>query len=259
MASLKYSLRLQELVVGLFAISITTVILPVMSDQVVSKNTEGVKDTLRFATGLVGFVTVPASVGLWLLGEPIVSVCYLEFGAFDSGIRRRKPFPPCSCHRRRNFLYCLGRIMPGSGLLCPGRRENPDPRGRGGDGCDGMLWFRVGCTPRAGRESAPCGGTAALATSRVLWWMLGRKMGALVSSELMVGIVKTTVASPAMGSSSGRAEQTLPVPRLPGFPDSKWLATQVAAGIGVIFAVAKGLKSNELSEVVQVIRRRRIS
>lgn len=80
-ASLQYSLRLQELVLGVFAVSVATVLLPTMSEQVHRGDWPGVKETLRFSIGILAFITVPATAGLMMLATPIVRVLY-EYGRF---------------------------------------------------------------------------------------------------------------------------------------------------------------------------------
>jgi putative peptidoglycan lipid II flippase len=81
-ASLQYSLRMQELVLGVFAVSVATVILPTLSEQVHQGRTADVKDTLRFSVGLLAFVTLPAMVGLMLLATPIIRLLF-QYGRFD--------------------------------------------------------------------------------------------------------------------------------------------------------------------------------
>jgi len=82
-ASLQYSVRLQELVLGLFVVSIAQVILPTLSEHTATGDTDGVKDTLAYATGLMAFVTLPATVGLILAGPPIIRLLF-QFGEFDA-------------------------------------------------------------------------------------------------------------------------------------------------------------------------------
>lgn len=82
-ASLQYGIRLQELVLGLFVVSVAQVILPTLSEKTAAGDAEGVKDTLAYASGLMAFVTYPATAALVLLGVPIVSLLF-EFGAFDA-------------------------------------------------------------------------------------------------------------------------------------------------------------------------------
>lgn len=82
-AALYYADRVMEVALGVYAISIATVILPVMSQQVAGRDLGAVKHTLSFAFRNVGFIVVPASVGLIVLHEPIIRVLF-EYAAFSS-------------------------------------------------------------------------------------------------------------------------------------------------------------------------------
>lgn len=81
-ASLQYSVRLQELVLGVFVISMTTVILPTLAEQRAKGDTKGFGSTNRFALQVLALVTIPASLGLVMLRQPIVSLLFQQ-GAFD--------------------------------------------------------------------------------------------------------------------------------------------------------------------------------
>ena len=91
-ASLTYSNRIMELTLGVFAISISTVILPLMSRQVIDQGIEAMKETLSFALRLISFITIPASVGLIILREPIIKAL-LEWGRFDSHSVQMTTYP----------------------------------------------------------------------------------------------------------------------------------------------------------------------
>jgi putative peptidoglycan lipid II flippase len=82
-ASLGYSIRLQELVLGLFVVSVAQVILPTLSEHTAKGDRAGVVDTLSHATQLMVWVTVPATVALMLIGGPVVRLLF-QFGAFDA-------------------------------------------------------------------------------------------------------------------------------------------------------------------------------
>lgn len=82
-ASLQYSIRLQELVLGLFVVSIAQVILPSLSEKTAQDDDAGVKDTLRYATGLMAYVTLPATAGLILIGPEVVRLLFGS-GAFGA-------------------------------------------------------------------------------------------------------------------------------------------------------------------------------
>ena len=74
---------MQELVLGVFAVSVATVILPTMSEQVHKGDWSAVKDTLRFSIGLLAFITIPASIGLMMLATPVIRLLF-EYGRFDA-------------------------------------------------------------------------------------------------------------------------------------------------------------------------------
>ena len=82
-ASLQYSIRLQELVLGVFVVSVTTVVLPTFARQFADSDPAKVTDTLRFTLGLLAVVSLPATAGLLVLREPIVRLLF-QFGEFDA-------------------------------------------------------------------------------------------------------------------------------------------------------------------------------
>jgi len=81
-SQLYYADRLMELVLGIFVVSLSTVILPDMAHAAAERKTEDVKGTLEFALRMISFVTIPAIVGLFLLSDPIIHVLF-ERGEFD--------------------------------------------------------------------------------------------------------------------------------------------------------------------------------
>jgi len=80
-ASLHYSLRLQEVVLGIFAVSVSQVILPTMSEQSTLGDRKGLGDTLEFSVRLMALVTIPATAGLIILGDPIIRLLF-QYGRF---------------------------------------------------------------------------------------------------------------------------------------------------------------------------------
>ncbi len=90
-ASLQYSIRLQELVLGVFVVSITTVVLPTFARQFADRKYGEASDTLRFSLGLLALVALPATAGLIVLREPIVRLLF-QFGEFDAESTRLTTF-----------------------------------------------------------------------------------------------------------------------------------------------------------------------
>jgi putative peptidoglycan lipid II flippase len=83
MSALYYADRVMELVLGAYAVSVATVILPVMSQQAAEKKLDGMKETLGFSLRNVAFLVIPAMAGLLLLREPIIRLLF-ERKAFDA-------------------------------------------------------------------------------------------------------------------------------------------------------------------------------
>lgn len=73
---LYYSDRLVELPLGVFAIAISTVILPGLSRQQASDSVQAFSATLDWAIRMVLFVGVPAAVALMVLAEPILMTLF---------------------------------------------------------------------------------------------------------------------------------------------------------------------------------------
>ncbi len=83
---LYYSDRLVEFPLGVFGIALATVILPSLSRQHASDNTQSFSDTIDWALRWVLLIGVPAALGLILLAEPLLVTLfqYGEFSAYDA-------------------------------------------------------------------------------------------------------------------------------------------------------------------------------
>ncbi len=81
--SLYVAERLMQLVLGSYAIAISTALLPTMAHQVAAGQYDEMKRTFGFSLRIVSFITIPAAVGLILLREPIIQVLF-QHGQFAS-------------------------------------------------------------------------------------------------------------------------------------------------------------------------------
>ncbi len=79
--ALYYSNRLMQLPLALFAISMVTVALPQMSTEAVKDDYHELTQTLVYSVRNITFFILPATVGLIILGEPIIKVLF-ERGKF---------------------------------------------------------------------------------------------------------------------------------------------------------------------------------
>ena len=75
-SSLQYSLRLQELILGVFAVSIGTVILPDLSAYAKSERWEEYNSMLTWAVKIIALITIPITFYSLVTGREIIQLVY---------------------------------------------------------------------------------------------------------------------------------------------------------------------------------------
>lgn len=83
LSALTYASRINEMVIAVFVMAITTVVFPMLSNAFAKDDTEGVKEILGQGVNVILLVTVPATIGMILLAKPVVHL-FFERGAFTS-------------------------------------------------------------------------------------------------------------------------------------------------------------------------------
>jgi len=83
---LSYAFRFMQLPLGLFGVAIASATLPSVSRSAASGNLEEYRTTLSRSLGLVFLLTLPSSVGLAVLGGPMIGAIYEggQFAAYDT-------------------------------------------------------------------------------------------------------------------------------------------------------------------------------
>lgn len=80
---LSIAFRLMQLPLGLFGVALGTVTLPLLSRLVVSQRFDAFRSELAHGMRLALLLTVPSTIGLMMLAEPIISTLY-QHGRFDA-------------------------------------------------------------------------------------------------------------------------------------------------------------------------------
>ncbi len=75
-SAIVYATRLHELVLGVFAVSIATVMLPTLSKAIVENRIDDVKSSLFYSIRFVALSTIPAMIGFIMLSNQIVSMLF---------------------------------------------------------------------------------------------------------------------------------------------------------------------------------------
>jgi len=83
---LTIAFRLMQLPLGIFGVALGTVALPLLARMAATGNTEAFRSELARGMRLAFLMTIPASAGLIVLAEPIISVLYQhgKFGAHET-------------------------------------------------------------------------------------------------------------------------------------------------------------------------------
>ncbi len=82
-----YADRVIEFPLGVFAISLATVVLPTLSEHAADRDFVKMKQAFRRALSTVWLVNIPAAVGLAVLAEPIIAVLFYRGGFTQESTR----------------------------------------------------------------------------------------------------------------------------------------------------------------------------
>lgn len=81
-SSLNYAYKLQGFVTGIVVTSIVTAVYPEMAKAASEKDFSGLKEKIQDSIITMSFLVVPATIGLFILAEPIVKLLFVG-GAFS--------------------------------------------------------------------------------------------------------------------------------------------------------------------------------
>ena len=108
-SSLQYSLRLQELLLGVFVVSISSVILPDLSSYAIKTDWLSFEKLFLSSMKIIALITIPASFFAFLSSEEIVSIIY-KSNKFDSNSVNLTMLA-FNCHILGLFFIALNRVI----------------------------------------------------------------------------------------------------------------------------------------------------
>ncbi len=247
--------RIVDFVLGGFVVSLTRVVLPSLSEQALESGRESYRRTLSLALRLVGFVTIPAMIGLLLIARPAVDVIFRR-GRFGAGDVTQTAIAV--------VFFALGLYAAaGVKILTQAFYALHDTRTPVAIATFDLGVFWLLCVTLAPPMKHA---GVALATSAGFWvnfvllaLFLRRKLGPLGGREVVRSLARTSVASLVMGAAVLLvAERLLPYDaawRL--FVRAGWVVGLAAAGGLLFVAASAALGSPEVGEVFGAFRRRK--
>jgi putative peptidoglycan lipid II flippase len=253
---LSVAFRLMNLPLGIFGVALGTVSLPLLARLAASGNRDGFRNELARGIRLAFLMTIPASVGLIALADPIVSVLY-----------RHGRFTAHQAHETAGALqyYALGLVGYASlkvlvnAFYAIDRRKTPMFVSFAAVGLNLLFnWFftwHLGWGHRGLAFSTAC-----IATTNfiVLFILMRRQLGrfhagALGSLTLRVGVAAAVMAAVCIAS----MQWLLPAWQSTGFwLRLAWLMGTIVIATAAFAMCATLLKVSELTDITAAFKRR---
>ena len=240
---LLYAFRFMQLPLGLFGVALASATLPSISRSAAAGNLDEFRRTLSHSLGLVFLLTVPSSIGLAVLGEPMIAAIY-QGGRFRLSDARQTALA-LSCYAVGLTGYAAVKI------LAPAFYALNDAR-------TPMIvsLISIAINYFASSVMAPLLGHAGLALSTsivalfsfvALIWAIRIRIGGIHGRDLLSSLLKIIAASLAMGAACYGSSHLLRA----SLGISKWarladLAVSIPLGLAVYYAIARMLRVAEL-------------
>jgi len=239
--------RLVQFPLGVFAIATATAVLPSLSRQAATGDLNTLKDTFAHALKLVFFITIPASVGLIFLREPIIALLF-QRGEFDAQATRLTA--------QALLYYAMGlwafsavRIIVATFFAL---QDTKTPLKMAGVAIVANIVLGVVLMkPLAHGGLALATSLASMMNLVLLLGALRTKLGALGWKNISLSVCRSVACSVIMGVAISMATLFI-------FPDSNktlsgmigGVAGSIAVGLCVYAAASYMLKSPELNRVL---------
>ena len=194
-SALSYASKINDMVIAVFIMAITTVIFPMLSQAFSQNNNEKVKEILGQGINIILIITVPATIGILVLAEPAV---YLFF--------QRNAFDELATYMTSQALiyYSVGLI--GSSLRLMLNRVYYSLQDTKTPMINGMIAVVINLVlnlilvkPMAHSGLALATSISATVTTIMLFLSLRKKIGAIGLTKYLICFIKTLAASLVMG------------------------------------------------------------
>jgi len=195
-SALYFGERVYQFPLGVFGVSLGTVLFPLLSRHAARGELDRVRDDLSLGLRLVIAIGLPASAGLVLVAEPLTRLLYQhgDFTALDTA----RVTPILVAYGAGVWAYCAIPVLY-RGFYAVGERKIPVQVGLIAVALDLVLNFSL-IWPWAERGLAASTAISAAVQTALLAWMIQRRLGRLDWRRLLVTGGKALFATSAMGA-----------------------------------------------------------
>jgi len=251
---LDYAFRLLYLPIGLFGVAVGTIATAGLARRAAEADFEGLRRTLRQSLSMLAYLTIPASVGLMVLGVPVVRLLY-ERGRFTAADTQQTAVAL--------VLYSIGLLgYTGVKVLAPAFYALGTPRVPLAASAlavvTNLAVIFLGHGALGFRAIALGTALGSLLNAGCLLVVFQRRVGGLLGQGLLRGIARMALAAAVMGVlawlAAGALERALGTAGLVA-----QLATglvPVAAGAALYFALTHLLRVGEAHALGSLVFRR---
>ena len=249
---LSYAFRLMQLPIGVFGVAVATTALTHLSRDARAQDMDALRGTLRRGLRMVLFLTVPSTVGLALLGVPIIRLIF-EHGRFShhATIETARAL---SGYAVGLVAYAAVKVLAGA-FFALGRTRVPVIASITAVAAN-LIW-NVTTFRRFGHVGLAVGtSVAALVNFGVLAFAFQRQIGGLLTREVLVPLMRILAASAVMAAAVwalSRWVETLPPSGVLMFAVKALVP--IGAGIAVYFGAARLFGLEEARVLLRRFRR----
>ena len=255
MSWLDYAFRLLYLPIGLFGVALGTIATAGLARRAAEGDIEGLRTTLRQSLSMLAYLTLPATVGLMVLGVPVVRLLY-ERGRFSAA--------DTEATATALFLYSFGLVgYTGVKVLAPAFYALGTPRVPLAASvlavATNLTVILLGHAALGYRAIALGTALGSILNAVLLVAVFQKRVGGLLGHGLVRPLVRMLVAALVMGAAARALAGWLE-----GIFGTAGLAAQlstglvpVAVGIAAYLGLTHALKVGEADVLVSLVTRRR--
>lgn len=253
---LQIAFRLMQLPLGIFGVAIATVSLPVLSRSIAAGNIPEFRGNLARGLRLAFLLTIPSTIGLVLLAEPIISVLY-QHGKFTAEATAQAA--------AALEFYALGLVAYSSmKVLVPAfyamdKRTTPMHVSFVAIGVNLVLnWlftFQLGLGHRGLALSTGC---VALTNFAILYWLMHREAKRLETRALVSLLAKLAIPCALLAGICWAAKigPLAAWATMPLVPKLAWLLGAIGFAGVAFFGSAALFRIEEIDDVLAVVKRK---
>ena len=253
---LSIAFRLMQLPLGVFGVALGTVALPVLARMVAHNKVQEFKTELARAMRLSFVLTLPATIGLIILAEPILSVLYQhgKFGAYETS----QAAGALQCYAIGLCAYAAMKVLVNA-FYAIDKRRTPMMVSLGAIGLNLFLsWlftFHLGFGHRGLALSTGC---VATTNFLILYLLMHRHLKTLDTRLMAITVAKVGFACIVLGVVAWIGKQWLFADWAHQhlLPKTVFLLGIIAVAGGAFYVTALVLRVQEVTALTQVVMRK---